>query len=63
MLMVFWLVRFGSTYPRTLTFFNEFVGGSRNGFKYLTDSNLDWGQHLKLLKRWMTRNGVDHRGV
>lgn len=59
-LTVFSLARFGSTYPRTLTFFNEFVGGSRNGFKYLTDSNLDWGQHLKLLKRWMTRNGVDH---
>jgi tetratricopeptide (TPR) repeat protein len=57
---VFWLVRFADHYPRTLTYFNVFVGGSANGYKYLVDSNLDWGQHLKLLKRWMDGNGVSH---
>jgi cytochrome c-type biogenesis protein CcmH/NrfG len=57
---VFWLVRFADHYPRTLTYFNLFVGGSSNGHKYLVDSNLDWGQHLKLLKRWMDENGVAH---
>jgi cytochrome c-type biogenesis protein CcmH/NrfG len=57
---VFWLVRFADHYPRTLTYFNLFVGGSNNGYKYLVDSNLDWGQHLKLLKRWMDENGVSH---
>lgn len=59
-LMVFWVGRFSITYPHSLTFFNQFVGGAESGFKYLSDSNLDWGQHLKLLKRWMTRNEVDH---
>jgi hypothetical protein len=57
---VFWLVRFADHYPRTLTYFNIFVGGSSNGYKYLVDSNLDWGQHLKLLKGWMDENGVSH---
>ena len=34
------------------------MGGSKNGYKVLADSNLDWGQDLKGLKRWMDRNGV-----
>ena len=57
---VFWVVRFADHYPRTLTYFNLFVGGSSNGYKYLVDSNLDWGQHLKLLKQWMDQHGVTH---
>jgi 4-amino-4-deoxy-L-arabinose transferase-like glycosyltransferase len=59
-LVAFWLVRFVDAYPRMLTFFNVFVGGSSHGYKYLVDSNLDWGQHLKLLKRWMDERGVSH---
>lgn len=54
------IVEFGSVWPNTLTFFNQLVGGTSNGFKYLTDSNLDWGQDLKGLAGWMKRNGVDH---
>ncbi|MBI2985993.1 MAG: glycosyltransferase family 39 protein [Deltaproteobacteria bacterium] len=45
-------------YPHYLAFFNELVGGAKNGYKVLTDSSLDWGQDLKGLKRWMDRNGV-----
>jgi tetratricopeptide (TPR) repeat protein len=46
------------TYPNYLAYFNELAGGSRNGHKILLDSNLDWGQDLKGLKRWMTNNRV-----
>ena len=56
----FWVVSFASVYPHTLTFFNRLVGGPASGFKFLSDSNLDWGQHLKLLKKWMDDNGVAH---
>jgi hypothetical protein len=49
-----------SVYPHYLTFFNRLVGGPRHGHEYLVDSNLDWGQDLKGLKRWMDRQGVDH---
>ncbi|HUR20595.1 MAG TPA: glycosyltransferase family 39 protein [Vicinamibacterales bacterium] len=47
-------------YPGNLAFFNTLVGGPSNGFRYLADSNVDWGQDLKTLKRWMDRQGVDH---
>ncbi len=47
-----------SIYPHYLAFFNELAGGPKNGHKVLLDSNLDWGQDLKGLKRWMDKNGV-----
>jgi hypothetical protein len=57
-LTVLWIVVLVRVYPYTLTFFNQFVGGPRNGYKFLADSNVDWGQGLKLLKRWMDRESV-----
>ncbi|HEY2986848.1 MAG TPA: glycosyltransferase family 39 protein [Candidatus Binatia bacterium] len=47
-----------ATYPHYLAFFNELVGGPKNGHKVLLDSNLDWGQDLKGLKRWMDARGI-----
>ncbi len=35
--------------PHFLAYFNEFVGGSSQGYRYLGDSNIDWGQDLNLL--------------
>lgn len=35
--------------PDYLAYFNEFVGGSEAGYRYLGDSNLDWGQDLYAL--------------
>jgi len=54
------LMEFATVYPHTLAFFNQFVGGPGNGSKYLVDSNIDWGQDLKLLKGWMQEHGVRH---
>jgi len=62
-LTMFWLATVVSVYPNTLTYFKRFVGGPRNGYRYLVDSNLDWGQGLKLLKRWMDRQGVTDIGL
>ncbi|MCM8795545.1 MAG: glycosyltransferase family 39 protein [Candidatus Omnitrophica bacterium] len=45
-------------YPHYLAYFNEFVGGPKYGYKYLVDSNLDWGQDLKLLKQYLDRNNI-----
>lgn len=59
-LAVVWVAEFATAYPYTLTFFNQLVGGPQNGFRYLADSNLGWGQTLKPLKQWMDRNGVSH---
>jgi 4-amino-4-deoxy-L-arabinose transferase-like glycosyltransferase len=59
-LSLLWLFEFARAYPHYLAFFNQFVGGPRNGYEYLADSNLDWGQDLKSLKRWMNNNNVQH---
>ena len=40
-------------YPHSLSYFNELVGGPRYGHDHLLDSNIDWGQDLLLLKRWV----------
>ncbi len=48
-----------SIFPYYLTHFNELVGGAKNGYKYVTDSNLDWGQDLKRLNNWADKNGVE----
>lgn len=45
-------------HPHELAYFNEFAGGPRNGYRYLVDSNLDWGQELVGLKEYMERNGI-----
>jgi len=54
------LAEFVAIYPHCLAFFNIAVGGPRHGADYLVDSNLDWGQDLKLLKQWMMQNHVRH---
>jgi Dolichyl-phosphate-mannose-protein mannosyltransferase len=39
--------------PHQLAYFNEFVGGPDQGYRYLSDSNIDWGQDLRGLKKYM----------
>jgi 4-amino-4-deoxy-L-arabinose transferase-like glycosyltransferase len=45
-------------HPHYLAYFNELVGGPDNGWNYLVDSNLDWGQDLKGLKRYMVEHDI-----
>jgi hypothetical protein len=47
-------------YPHQLSHFNLASGGPRNGLRYLSDSNIDWGQDLRELRSWMHRNAVPH---
>jgi len=44
--------------PHQLAYFNELIGGPAQGHKYLSDSNLDWGQDLKGLKNYMDHEGI-----
>jgi Tfp pilus assembly protein PilF len=53
----------GSTlwsFPHYISYFNELAGGAKNGHKVLLDSNLDWGQDLKGLKKWLDQRGIQH---
>lgn len=47
-----------AAHPNHLAYFNELVGGSKNGYRWLVDSNLDWGQDLGGLKRYMDAHGI-----
>ena len=47
-------------HPHYLAYFNELAGGPAGGYRYLVDSNLDWGQDLKGLKAWLDANRVPH---
>ena len=48
-----------SVYPHYLTHFNELAGGPKGGSRYTVDSNLDWGQDLKRLKKWVEENNIE----
>ena len=43
--------------PNYLSFVNLIGGGHKNGWKDLADSNYDWGQDLRNLKKWSEANG------
>ena len=47
------VVEAGRITPYHLAYFNELIGGPRNGHLHLLDSNLDWGQSSKALRRYM----------
>lgn len=40
-------------YPHSLSYFNELAGGPAGGSAHLLGSDLDWGQDLLYLKRWL----------
>lgn len=41
--------------PHSLAYFNAFAGGPRNGPEHLLNSNIDWGQDLLNLERWIEK--------
>lgn len=56
--LIVWLaISTFSSYPHFLTYFNEIVG-KENGYKIVVDSNLDWGQGLPSLKKYLENNNI-----
>jgi hypothetical protein len=54
-----WLVGgTASVAPHFLAYFNELAGGPDGGYRYLVDSNTDWGQALKALARYQQENDI-----
>jgi 4-amino-4-deoxy-L-arabinose transferase-like glycosyltransferase len=43
-------------YPHSLSYFNESVGGPREGHAHLLASNVDYGQDLIYLREWLERH-------
>jgi dolichyl-phosphate-mannose--protein O-mannosyl transferase len=49
LLVTVYLAEVALAFPHYLAFFNAAAGGSRQGHRYVADSNLDWGQDLARL--------------
>jgi dolichyl-phosphate-mannose-protein mannosyltransferase len=45
-------------FPVYLAYANELWGGPANTYKYLSDSNVDWGQQLKSIERYLAKRNV-----
>jgi 4-amino-4-deoxy-L-arabinose transferase-like glycosyltransferase len=50
-------------FPWHLAYFNLFAGGPDGGYRYLVDSNLDWGQTWKALRRYLDERNIDEFGL
>jgi hypothetical protein len=59
-LLLFNVISSLRTFPVYLAYANEMWGGPSNTYKYLSDSNVDWGQQLKATKRYLDGRHVDH---
>jgi hypothetical protein len=47
-----------NVHPFYLTYFNQIAGGPSGGYRYVVDSNLDWGQDAKRLGQWAEQEDV-----
>ena len=57
-LLIFQAISTARTYPAYLAYANELWGGPTHTYKLLSDSNSDWGQQLKDVKRYLDRRGI-----
>ena len=57
-LLVWYVVGTLRLAPHYLAYFNELAGGPDGGWRYLADSNTDWGQGYKDLARFQRERGL-----
>jgi hypothetical protein len=48
-----------AVWPDGLCYINTLWGGTAGGYRLVTESNYDWGQGLKELRRWQQQHGPD----
>ncbi|MEF8847222.1 MAG: phospholipid carrier-dependent glycosyltransferase [Candidatus Paceibacterota bacterium] len=58
-LLVWYITVSAMAWPHYLTFFNAVGGGQDQGYKYVVDSNYDWGQDMRRLKTWVDKHNVE----
>lgn len=59
-LLLVWVAAEGlRIYPHYLAYFNQIAGGPANGYRWLVDSNLDWGQDLKGLAEYRRQHPAE----
>ena len=55
LVLSFWIIAIPLlSYPSYLSYFNEAAGGTKNGYRYVTDSSYDWGQDMYRLRDFVS---------
>jgi 4-amino-4-deoxy-L-arabinose transferase-like glycosyltransferase len=57
-LIAFQAVTTTRAFPAYMAYANEVWGGPSQTYKYLSDSNVDWGQQLKSTKAYLEQKGI-----
>lgn len=57
-LLLFHIVSSARAFPVYLAYSNELWGGQANTYKYLTDSNTDWGQQLIAVRGYLQQHNI-----
>ena len=57
-LLIFQIVSTSRAYPAYLAYANELWGGPSQTYRLLSDSNSDWGQQLKDVKRYLDQHDI-----
>ena len=52
-LLAWALASYLTVHPHSVAYFNELAGGPHGGHNHLLGSNIDWGQDLFRLRRWL----------
>jgi hypothetical protein len=52
------LSEYAAIAPDHLSYFNQIAGGAENGMEWLSDSNVDWGQGLIQLRRFIEEQKI-----
>ncbi|HEX6805266.1 MAG TPA: phospholipid carrier-dependent glycosyltransferase [Terriglobales bacterium] len=60
LVILFGVVSSLRAFPVYLAYSNELWGGPANTYKYLSDSNVDWGQQLKAVKKYLDSRHVQN---
>lgn len=56
MLCLWYCASSAAILPHSHAFMNEAIGSAKEGWRYLSDSNIDWGQDLLVIKQWAEEN-------
>lgn len=60
LLLVWYISGIIKVFPHYISYVNEFVGGHKNGYKYVFDANYDWGQGLIDLRDYQKKNNISN---
>ncbi len=62
-LFALFAVSSAAAFPHHLSYFNVLAGGRAGGYRHLADSNVDWGQELKHLARYVEDEQLGRIGL